>query len=225
MSEIRPLRRRHWLASALALALLPGDRASGARPGFLELESTRLDPFYKWNEMRDRHLRQDLLDRSDFRIGPRSTGLEEADQRWRRLLRDAAACLPAVLPWMLHERLSSLPYVPDPLNYGVSDLWSTPRELFANGGDCEDYAIACFHAVLQIAPETTPRLTVIQPRTTSEAHAVCIFGSGEGMTVLDSLTGPRGWNDDDLYLYSIDHERWWRPADRPGPRHRGDSRD
>ena len=43
-----------------------------------------------------------------------------------------------------------LPFVADMAHWGVEDYWASPAETFAsNGGDCEDFSIAKYFALMR----------------------------------------------------------------------------
>ena len=42
----------------------------------------------------------------------------------------------------VNDSINQITYVDDSENYGKEDYWATPKEFYAKGGDCEDYAIA-----------------------------------------------------------------------------------
>jgi len=46
------------------------------------------------------------------------------------------------LPFMvpeINDQVNSIPYLDDEENYGVADLWATPKQFYTKGrGDCED---------------------------------------------------------------------------------------
>jgi len=64
--------------------------------------------------------------------------------------------------------------VSDLKQWGIPDHWSTPLETFStHRGDCEDYAIAKFVALLEagVAPDDV-RLVIVRDLFVNEAHAV-----------------------------------------------------
>ncbi|RYG28700.1 MAG: hypothetical protein EON93_18085, partial [Burkholderiales bacterium] len=46
--------------------------------------------------------------------------------------------------------INRLPYVSDRQNWSMSDRWATPAEMFARGGDCEDYALTKYFALREL---------------------------------------------------------------------------
>lgn len=79
-------------------------------------------------------------------------------------------------------------WVSDEDNYGSSDLWATPGQFLARGGDCEDYAVAKFFSLarLGVAPERM-RILVVHDAGRDLVHAVLALATDRGMLVLDNL--------------------------------------
>lgn len=72
--------------------------------------------------------------------------------------------------------------------WGVADRWSPPLETFATGyGDCEDYAIAKFVALIEagVAPEDV-RLVVVRDLAVRDGHAVAAVRIDGNWVVLDN---------------------------------------
>ncbi len=64
-----------------------------------------------------------------------------------------------------------------------SDYWSTPKELFKNGGDCEDFAIAKYFILLsEGVPASKMRLNYT--RSSNKGHMVLVVNN----LVLDNQT-------------------------------------
>jgi predicted transglutaminase-like cysteine proteinase len=74
--------------------------------------------------------------------------------------------------------------------WGVDDLWSPPLETLTTGhGDCEDYAIAKYAALLRAGmSEDDVRLIIVQRRLPDEEHAVAAARIGEQWFILDNRT-------------------------------------
>ena len=80
--------------------------------------------------------------------------------------------------------------VDDMTQYGVRDLWATPLMTFKSGaGDCEDYAIAKYVALLEIGIATEDiRLVVVHDRATHGDHAVTAVRYNGDWLILDNRT-------------------------------------
>lgn len=81
------------------------------------------------------------------------------------------------------------PYKTDQAVYKVADYWATPREFMEKSGDCEDYAITKFYALMKLGvnPENM-RIVALKDTIRNLAHAVLVvYANGEAY-VLDNLT-------------------------------------
>lgn len=76
----------------------------------------------------------------------------------------------------------------DMAQWGVPDRWSAPLETFATGrGDCEDYAIAKYVALMAAGiPAQDVKLVVIRNTAANEDHAVVAVRQDAGWIILDN---------------------------------------
>jgi predicted transglutaminase-like cysteine proteinase len=79
-------------------------------------------------------------------------------------------------------------YVSDFAQYGMADRWSTPLATFATGkGDCEDYAIAKYVALIEAGfPRDDLRLVLGRDRAIRQDHAVLAARLDGHWLILDS---------------------------------------
>lgn len=79
----------------------------------------------------------------------------------------------------INEKINSIPYIPDEDNYKEDDYWAAPQEMIAHrGGDCEDYAIAKYFALIQMGfDEKTLKILVVDVPSAHAAHAVLLIGN------------------------------------------------
>nr|WP_256261080.1 transglutaminase-like cysteine peptidase [Shewanella sp. NIFS-20-20] len=82
-------------------------------------------------------------------------------------------------------------FVDDSKLWGDSNYWATPLEFIgANGGDCEDFAIAKFFSLLQLGiPEEKMRITMVKATSVNQYHMVLTYYETPGSIplVLDNL--------------------------------------
>jgi predicted transglutaminase-like cysteine proteinase len=80
--------------------------------------------------------------------------------------------------------------VSDLTQYGVPDVWASPLMTFSSGaGDCEDYAIAKYVALLEAGlPREDLRLIVVYNRPVHEQHMVAAAKVDGRWVVLDNRT-------------------------------------
>lgn len=95
----------------------------------------------------------------------------------------------------------ALAYTSDLAQHGVADVWSAPLASFASGrGDCEDYAIAKYLALLELGvPAADLRLVVVEARRPGR-HAVLAARLDGRWLVLDNARMPMV-EDRDLAIY------------------------
>lgn len=78
-------------------------------------------------------------------------------------------------------------YVSDADNWGVPDYWASPREFFAKGGDCEDYAIAKYLSLRALGfSSANLRIAVLWDARAQESHAVLVYTKDNLSLVLDN---------------------------------------
>jgi predicted transglutaminase-like cysteine proteinase len=115
--------------------------------------------------------------------------------------------------------VNARPYVEDRRQFGVSDLWQTPLAFWANGGDCEDYAIAKYMALRVLGfSDAQLRLTILTRRGDHEVHAVLLVAVGADWYAADNLRrglrrldGYDGWKPE----FSVSDAGFWRYVARP----------
>ena len=80
--------------------------------------------------------------------------------------------------------------VSDETQWGVPDRWSAPLEtLHSNSGDCEDYAIVKYAALLAAGlPKDAVKIVVLRNRLPNEDHAVVAVQVDHQWLILDNRT-------------------------------------
>lgn len=163
--------------------------------------------FAKWTDTMARYERERRQEKALCEAG------DCALVRWREFLetlrgQDAAAQLRAV-----NAYFNRLPYRTDIENYGAEDYWATPRELFARGGDCEDYAIAKYLSLRALGwPAERLRVAVVHDNARDLVHAALIAYRGANAYVLDieiaEVTDHRAIARY-VPIFSISENGWW----------------
>ncbi len=82
----------------------------------------------------------------------------------------------------------AIEHMSDRRQWGVDERWSPPLETFATGrGDCEDYAIAKFVALIEAGvPAQDVRLVIVHDRAARDGHAVAAVRLDQGWVLLDN---------------------------------------
>ena len=87
----------------------------------------------------------------------------------------------------VQARVNRLPYVSDLANWGMADRWETPAEMFARGGDCEDYALTKYFALRDLGlSERAMRIAIVWDNADQEQHAVLFVDVDGQRWVLDN---------------------------------------
>jgi predicted transglutaminase-like cysteine proteinase len=78
----------------------------------------------------------------------------------------------------------------DEAQWGISDHWSNPLEtLHSNAGDCEDYAIVKYAALLAAGfSKDAVKIVILRKRLPDEDHAVVAVWVDDQWLILDNLT-------------------------------------
>ncbi|HEY7610003.1 MAG TPA: transglutaminase-like cysteine peptidase [Alphaproteobacteria bacterium] len=163
--------------------------------------------FAKWTETIARYERERRDARALCEAG------DCALVRWREFLaalagKDEMAQLRAV-----NDYLNRLPYRTDLENYGVEDYWATPREFFAKGGDCEDYAIAKYLSLRALGwTAERLRIVVVYDNARDLVHAALIAYRDGNAYLLDieisQITDHRAVARY-VPIFAISEAGWW----------------
>lgn len=188
--------------------------AADARAGLFgtdETRSNRLTPFPKWTDMLDR----DGADRNLGDPSCRSRSLNKCHiTAWRDFLQFIRNEDRAVQIESVNRLMNQLPYITDPINWGVPDYWATPRQFFIKNGDCEDYAIAKYMSLRELGFSADQlRIVVLKDSNLDIMHAVLAVQDGGRNLILDNQIA-QVVEDSSIYHYqpvfSINETSWWR---------------
>jgi predicted transglutaminase-like cysteine proteinase len=209
---LRPLLRLLAVAAVLAAAAAAAPaRAQGSLLVYGdEPRSTDLQRFTRWVGALNRHA-------TDMMAAPERCA--KGDQGYCFLgnydsyLGDVAALPRRDQITAVNSFVNQIAYVEDQQNYGISDYWASPLELFRNGGDCEDFAIAKYIAFRRLGfTDDEMRLWVVRDVRREVNHAVLTIALDGRTYVLDSLTSevlPAEAVTRYRPIYSINASAWW----------------
>jgi predicted transglutaminase-like cysteine proteinase len=101
--------------------------------------------------------------------------------------------------------------VSDEMQWGIADHWSDPFEtLLSNRGDCEDYAIVKYAALLEAGvPEKDVRIVILKNNFPNEDHAAVATRVDGQWLILDNRTLTLVRDTDvtrAIPLFELDHE-------------------
>jgi len=196
-------------AVLLSSAWAPAHAFSRSLFGYEQTAQPDIADFPQWLSALERHLHDDLKD---------------GDCAERRINRCHMTRWLAVLERLrgrpLTEQLREInryanekSYVLDIENYRVEDYWAIPREFFANGGDCEDFAITKYFSLRWLGyPDDELRIVVVQDTNLRAPHAVLAVGQGSEILILDNQVRevlPHSAIVHYAPVYSINERGWW----------------
>ena len=109
--------------------------------------------------------------------GPPTLAKTPAQQRidaWQELVRAQREAGTEQKLEQVNRFFNQLQFVDDGSHWGQEDYWATPLEtLTSNGGDCEDFTIAKYFTLKQLAlPERQMRLIYVKSLTLDQPHMV-----------------------------------------------------
>jgi predicted transglutaminase-like cysteine proteinase len=211
MSQTRPAAARFLPAMAAALLFAPA--AAWPFPADLFGYQQSIQPdvaaFPQWLSALERHLRDDLRDGD---CGERAINRCHMAQ-WLAFLDRVRALPVAEQLRQVNRYVNDRDYVLDLDNYGFEDYWAIPREHFANGGDCEDFAIAKYFSLRWLDyPRQDLRVVVVQDTNLRVAHAVLAVSRENDVLVLDNQVRDVLSHRRVVHyapVYSINERAWW----------------
>ncbi len=144
---------------------------------------------------------------------------------WQRLIRNTRSAVPGVdgkgedlALRRINGFFNQVPFISDLKHWGVDDYWATPVEFLGSfGGDCEDYSIAKFLSLKELAiPVGRLRITYVRASSIGESHMVLAYypTPGADPLILDNLVGdirPASQRPDLEPVYSFNDEDLWLP--------------
>jgi predicted transglutaminase-like cysteine proteinase len=178
-----------------------------------EFDTEYLPRFQKWAGVLERH-----------RAGPIATGRACADgvegacagPTWLAFLDQLETGALSEQLIQVNRYVNEIQYMQDVANWGESDHWAAPAEFFANGGDCEDYAIAKYFLLRELGvPPEQLKIVVLHDRRRRQTHAVLTVTRDHRTLVLDNLRDRIvPWRELDHYLpiYSLNERSAWLHA-------------
>lgn len=201
-------RALYWLAILLALVL--AGCASAPTPEPEPAEAAREEPRLPVTEAMVAEIRERYGDAAANRA-----------DRWRQLVLAADQYTEREKLEVVNDFFNGAAFVDDFEAWGREDYWATPLEFIVrDAGDCEDFALAKYFTLLNMAvdPERM-RLTYCTATTLDQAHMVLSYypeDSPEPL-ILDNIDGrirPAGERLDLVPVYSFNAEHLWLNRDR-----------
>ncbi len=138
-------------------------------------------------------------------------------EQWHALMNGAQLDTDALKLKLVNDFFNQNITFADDINlWSTPDYWATPTEvLTAGAGDCEDYSIAKYFALLKLGIDADKlRITYVKTRHHKQAHMVLSYFASPGATplVLDNLIPeikPADQRHDLLALFSFNDSGLW----------------
>jgi predicted transglutaminase-like cysteine proteinase len=182
------------------------------RPSFLgsvEVGFADHARFPQWTTVVARHRAQSV----PAATRPCDGGSACGDAAWRRLIASARHLDRDQQLVVVHRAINARPYAADMVSGGTPDHWSTPRELLARAGDCEDFALAKYMALKELGwGDDAVRVVAVRDVRSGVGHAVVVARHAGRSWVLDNrLAAVTELERLSHYrpVYSINDSGWW----------------
>lgn len=109
----------------------------------------------------------------------------DCSDTWATAVAHLAAVDPSRLLREVNRLVNSATYVAEV--GATTDRWQTPVELFLNGGDCEDFAIAKFLLLRELGVRSEDmRILMLTAANGIGAHSVLLVRTGTDVLILDN---------------------------------------
>jgi predicted transglutaminase-like cysteine proteinase len=119
----------------------------------------------------------------------------------------------------VNTAFNQIPYVPAKTNWNDPGYWETPYEFLARGGQCQDYAIAKYLALVATGvSESQLRFVVVRDNEQNYNHAITIASVDGESLVLDNQSKTAEPVDQvNRYTpyYALNNSGWWAYQLRP----------
>lgn len=211
MSHFRPAAACFLAFLAVTWLLAPGSASAFSVDlfGYRQQPQADVGAFPQWLSAVERALRDDLRDGD---CGERRINRCHMEQ-WLAFLESIRHLPRDEQIRGVNRYVNEKDYVLDLDNYGVEDYWAIPREHFANGGDCEDFAIAKYFSLRWLGyPREDMRVVVVQDTNLRVPHAVLAVGRDRDILVLDNQVSdvlPHRRIVHYAPVFSINERGWW----------------
>lgn len=200
-------------AAVLGPGLLLPSTAEAAPPrlfGYGEKRHSSLQPFIKWTGTLDRYFSERKLEaRSCTSAAFNKCHL----QRWKAFLEHIKNQPIDDQIAQINLQMNAARYIVDPINYGVSDYWATPKQFFVKNGDCEDYAITKYLSLRSLGfPKDQMRIVVLMDQNLRLAHAILAVYHKDDILILDNqINRVISHRRIKHYrpVYSLSENQWW----------------
>ena len=172
--------------------------------------SPNLSAFQRWQNVNTRFVAQrDATKSSCDGSDPKTCPV----QWWQGFITELEALPLQERVALVNDTFNHVTYVTAGKNWGNPGYWETPFEFLRKGGQCQDYAIAKYLALLDSGvPEDQMRFVVVRDIARSLDHAVTVVNVDGEELVLDNLATevkPAGQDEQYTPYYALNDRGWW----------------
>lgn len=179
--------------------------------GSQEIRANDLSPFPKWTGVLERYVSERPLESSEC------NGREFNRchlQEWKEFLSGLYGLDKRKQVDAVQHYVNNVKYVLDPVNWGMPDYWTTPKQFFIKDGDCEDYAITKFLSLKALGFAVDDmRVVILQDLNLNLLHSVLVvYLDGEALVLDNQIPHVIAAKDIHHYkpIYSVNEKFWWR---------------
>lgn len=172
----------------------------------VEKQSHDINEFPKWTSMLERLQEEDSLCNKNKQcvLDKLATLIKSKAQNGDKL---------AIIN-QVNKYVNQVKYVKDSDGWSKSDYWATPEQFFANGGDCEDYAIAKFSLLKKMGFKNSDmRVVVLKDVYKNIIHSILVVSVEGKQYILDNDI-PKVVQTKEIHQYrpifSINETDWWK---------------
>jgi predicted transglutaminase-like cysteine proteinase len=166
-------------------------------------------PMPRWQQVMRRFAKQENSPDSAC-----DTGANCPADTWKRVVADLKTLPLRARVERVNDIFNRIPYVLAEVNWHDIAYWETPYEFLARGGQCQDYAIAKYLALLESGvPERSLRFVVVHDNTENLDHAITVVDvDGESLALdnqMATVVPARALQQRYSPYYALNDQSWW----------------
>lgn len=168
-------------------------------------------PMPRWDKVSARFARQEHSSDAACSNRPGATCPSEI---WKQLIAELKTLPLRARVERVNDVFNRVPYVPAEVNWHDITYWETPYEFIARGGQCQDYAIAKYMALLESGvAESNLRFVVVHDDQVQLDHAITVVDVDGDLLALDnqmaSVVPVESLERRYSPYYALNDQGWW----------------
>jgi predicted transglutaminase-like cysteine proteinase len=171
--------------------------------------SHELGPMPRWQKVMTRFERQERTPDSTC-----AAGANCPPETWKAVVAELKTLPLRERVERVNDIFNRVPYVPAEVNWHDIAYWETPYEFLARGGQCQDYAIAKYLALLESGvPEQKLRFVVVHDNKVELDHAITVVDvDGESLALdnqMATVVPAQSLQTRYSPYYALNDNGWW----------------